>query len=94
MGLTRIKSNTQSFLQPQLGQTVNVVIDPSIDWLRLGQTVHIPEGGIYTIEAQTGFIYTLKLQTAIAVPGTSVTANVIYPISDAGSELAWGAKEW
>lgn len=95
MGITRIGSKTSnSFLQPQIGQTVNIVLDAGIDWFRLGQLVHIAEAGLYTIVAQSGFVYTLELKTAIAIPGTLVNIEMIMPVNDSSSELAWGAKEW
>lgn len=96
MAITRIKSNSSEFLQPNLGEIVSVVLDPGIDWLRIGGTIHIPEAGIYKIINKSGFVYQLKLKTAIIAPGEDVKANIIYPVNDDNAATAWGGngKEW
>lgn len=98
MALTRINTEIAgSFLQPVLGGTVNIIADPGIDWLKVGMTVQIPNGGIYEIMSNSGFVYNLKLETAIALPGQVVSANVIYPVSDNNAATMWGGangKEW
>lgn len=98
MGLTRVKSKTVStFIQPNLEGTVTIVSDTGIDWLRVGQTIQIPDGGIYEIMSNSGFTWNIKLKTAIALPGQTVSANVLYPVSDTSAATKWGGpngKEW
>lgn len=97
MGLTRINSNSSSFIQPALGGFVSIITDPGIDWLKVGGTVHIPEGGIYKIMNISGFVHQLKLETAIAAQGQTVEVNIIHPVSDQSAATVWGGdygKEW
>lgn len=97
MAITRIKSNASSFIQPPLGSSAAVVLDPGIDWIKTGILVHIPDGGVYKIESISGFVHQLKLETAIAAPGEIVRAALIFPVSEKGGETKWGGengKEW
>lgn len=97
MALTRIKSNTSSFLQPSLGEVVTIVLDPGIDWLKVGFRVHIPNGGVYQILNRSGFVYELKLLTAIALPGQVVIASIVHPVDTDSETTKWGGergKEW
>lgn len=96
MGLTRIQSNTSSFIQPGLGGHVNAIVDPGIDWFKVGMQVHIPEGGIYEIVNISGFVFELKLMTAVAAEGQAVDVDIIHPINDHSAATSWGGdgKEW
>lgn len=97
MGLTRIKTGASTFIQPDINGAVSVIIDPGIDWIKEGDTVHIKDGGLYLIQSVNGFIHHLVLQTAIKEPGQLVRANVIMPVSSQNQATVWGGisgKEW
>ncbi|MBW7838441.1 MAG: hypothetical protein H3C36_02130 [Chitinophagaceae bacterium] len=98
MAITRITSNASTFIQPEVGSVVNIVSDPMLDWLRVNQKVYVEGGGVYEVISETGFTYELKLLTAVALSGTTVIAELIYPVNEQGSgETLWGGtngKEW
>lgn len=80
-----------------LGGHVSIILDPGIDWLKVGVNVHIPEGGVYEIINISGFVYELKLKTAVAVQGQTVQTTVVYPVGDQSAATKWGGdygKEW
>ena len=97
MGLTQIKSNSQSFVQPVLEGVVNVILDPMIDWIRVGQLVHIVDGGIYYVQSKSGFTYQVKLQTAAVPPGSTINITLVHPVGEKDGSAEWGGqngKEW
>lgn len=90
MGLTRIKSNSPSFIQPFVGGTVQLNLDPAIDWIQLGSIVNIQGGGEYEVIAISGFSHTLELIVNITEPEQVVPESVIYPVkesNEAGSPV-------
>lgn len=94
---TKIQLKPSMYVQPPLEGTVSVLFDPGVDMFTQGQTVHIPDAGIYDIVSIAGLAYVLKLKTAIAAPGSKVTATVMYPIGNNGTQTLWGGpngKEW
>lgn len=97
MGLTQIQSNVSSFLQPSLGEVVSVIVDPGLDWIKVGGKVHIHNGGIYKVISLVGFICELQLETATTLTGEVVLADLIHPINNQDSTATfWGGdgKEW
>lgn len=96
MARTKIISRSVStFIQPPLEGVVSVIMHTQIDWLRIGVWVYIPNAGVYEVVTITANVYTLKLKTAEAQPGTSVAANITYPVNK-NEETAynWGTREW
>lgn len=97
MGLTQIQSNVSSFIQPSIGEVVSVIVDPGLNWIKVGGKIHIHSGGIYKVISRSGFVTEIKLETATITPGQTVLADLIYPINNEDSTATfWGAggKEW
>lgn len=96
MAITRIQSNASSFIQPLLGAVVNVVSDPGIEWIKVGSTVYIRNGGVYEVMSISIFVYSMKLITAEALTGTVVVSEMIIPVNATEEpDYNWGGiKEW
>lgn len=96
MAVTRIRSKVvSSFIQPNLGEIVSVIINTDINWLQIGVSVYIVSGGVYEIVSVTGNVYNLKLLTSEAGVGSEVEAKILYPVDPQDSgDYNWGIKEW
>lgn len=97
MGLTRVQSNTgSSYIQPNIGEVVDVVMDPMINWINAGAKIHIDGGGIYKVISKIAFAYQLQLLSPVALSGQLVSIGLVYPIEEQSSSTFWGdnGKEW
>jgi len=93
---TKIKSRSfGTFIQPPLGGQVNVILYTAIDWFKKDVHVYIPGAGVYKVVSGMANIFRLELITYEAVPGSTVTANVAFPVDPPGSDgSGWGSREW
>lgn len=97
MALTRIQSRSSKFNQPNIGESVFVILDADIDWIKVGMSVHIPEGGVYEVMTINGFVHELKLKTSVADLGELISVSIVHPINDDSAATFWGGdngKEW
>ena len=96
MALTKIQTKLiSSFIQPNIGDIVPVIISSDIDWIKDGVSVYIVDGGVYDIMSSVANVYNLKLITAEKDTGSIVSSKVLFPVdpNDTG-QYSWGAKEW
>lgn len=87
MALTKIQTRSiSSFIQPNIGDVVPVIISSDIDWIKDGVSVYIVDGGVYDIMSSVENVYNLKLITAEKDTGSIVSSKVLFPVapSDTG----------
>ncbi|MBS1776297.1 MAG: hypothetical protein JSS64_08470 [Bacteroidetes bacterium] len=88
-----ITRSVSTFTQPALEGNVDVVIHSAIAWIVTGVRVYINKAGVYEVISIAGSIYTLKLKTMEAAEGTTVAADILFPVQ-ANTGAGKFVREW